>query len=72
MQLEPGALSWGELALRFAAFTPGVTSCIVGTTRLEHLLENLVQLERGPLPEAVVAQIREAFRRSDRDWRGQV
>jgi len=72
MGLDPGGLGWQELALRFAAFQPGVTSCIVGTADLEHLKANVRILEQGPLPEATVAAIRQAFMDSDDGWEGQI
>lgn len=72
MDLDPAGLLWDELALRFAAFQPGVSSCIVGTASLDHLHRNATQLARGPLPEATTRAIRDAFTRHDQDWRGQV
>ncbi|AKJ06745.1 Oxidoreductase [Archangium gephyra] len=70
MGLETGGMDWSELALRFAAFAPGVASCIVGTTRLENLQRNVHALEKGPLPEAMVERIRGAFRQHDHGWEG--
>ena len=52
----PGGVA--ELALRFAAFAPGVHTTLVGTTRPAHLEANLDALARGPLP----ASLREAIR----------
>ncbi|HEX8789725.1 MAG TPA: aldo/keto reductase [Polyangiaceae bacterium] len=72
MGLDPSPLEWGELALRFAAFAPGVCTVIVGTTRLEHLGANLRALERGPLEDTVRDRVREAFRARDDGWIGQV
>ena len=72
MAFDPSPLDWAELALRFAAFAPGVSTVIVGTTRLEHLDANLRALERGPLDEPVRERIREAFRARDDGWIGQV
>ncbi len=72
MQLDPGGLSWDELALRFAAYLPGISSCIVGTSSLDHLRRNVAIVEQGPLPEEVVRSIREAFKAHDEDWVGQV
>lgn len=72
MELDARGLDWSELALRFAAFVPGVSTCIVGTSRLENLQRNLRALERGPLPEDTVRAIREAFQRHDAGWDGQV
>jgi aryl-alcohol dehydrogenase-like predicted oxidoreductase len=70
MGLDTEGLDWSELALRFAAFVPGVASCIVGTTRLENLQRNLRALENGPLPADMVERIRDTFRRNDQGWDG--
>ena len=40
LALEPGALAWDELAARFSAHTPGVSSAIVGTRSVTHLGRN--------------------------------
>lgn len=72
MGLDPGDLDWPELALRFAAFQEGVSSCIVGTTKLEHLKANLRLLEKGPLLKDQVAAIRAAFAARDEGWDGQI
>ncbi len=72
MALDPRELDWSEFALRFAAFIPGVASCIVGTTRLENLLRNVRTLEHGPLAPELVTQIRDAFRSNDHGWDGQI
>ena len=61
-----------ELALRFTAYVPGVSTCIVGTGRLDNLRRNLKVLEQGPLPADFVDAIREAFRRNDHGWDGMV
>jgi aryl-alcohol dehydrogenase-like predicted oxidoreductase len=71
MGLDPGGLDWQEYALRFAAFLPGVHSCIVGTRSAEHLRRNAEIVARGPLPDDAVAAIRDAFRRADRGWVGE-
>lgn len=47
-----------ELAVRFAAFTPGVHAVLIGTTRLAHLEENLQALAKGPLPEEMVTELK--------------
>ena len=72
MSLETRGLDWGELALRFAAFVPGVASCIVGTTKVENLVRNVRALEHGPLAPEHVHHIRDAFRRNDHGWDGQI
>jgi aryl-alcohol dehydrogenase-like predicted oxidoreductase len=72
MALDSRGLDWSELALRFAAHVPGVSTCIVGTGRLDNLRRNLRALEQGPLPAGLVHDIREAFRRNDHGWDGMI
>ena len=73
MKIDRRSCDWDELALRFAAFTPGVSSCIVGTTSLEHLVRNLAAIQKGPLPGDLYQSIRNAFRQNDPGWwRGQL
>lgn len=72
MGLTPGKLPWLEYALRFTAFTPGVHSCIVGTSRIAHFEENLKAVAKGPLPEDVIRATREAFKKHGAAWDGQV
>jgi aryl-alcohol dehydrogenase-like predicted oxidoreductase len=56
--------------LRFAAFAPGVSSIIVGTSKLEHLRANAAAIALGPLPDA--ARLQRAFLAHDQGWHGQV
>ncbi|HEX2568988.1 MAG TPA: aldo/keto reductase [Polyangia bacterium] len=70
LALDPAGLDWDALALRFAAFTPGVSTCIVGTASLEHLRRNASLLGQGPLPAGLIEQVRAAFGRHGADWRG--
>jgi aryl-alcohol dehydrogenase-like predicted oxidoreductase len=72
LALDARGLDWNELALRFTAYVPGVSTCIVGTGRLDNLRRNLKVLEQGPLPADFVDAIREAFRRHDHGWDGMV
>jgi aryl-alcohol dehydrogenase-like predicted oxidoreductase len=72
MALDPHGMEGSEFALRFAAFVPGVAACIVGTTRMENLQRNVRALEHGPLAPELVTQIRDAFRRNDHGWDGQI
>ena len=55
------AHAWPEIALRFTLSLPGVSSAIVGTTKTESAARNLEAWAKGPLPEAAVARIRQAF-----------
>jgi aryl-alcohol dehydrogenase-like predicted oxidoreductase len=70
--LDPGPLEWTELALRFAAWQPGVDCAIVGTGRLEHLRRNVEIVEKGPLPAETAAAIRAAIQVHGADWDGQI
>jgi aryl-alcohol dehydrogenase-like predicted oxidoreductase len=72
MAVDPGELPWDELAVRFAAYQPGVSAAIVGTAQVAHLARAVRGVAAGPLPEARARALREAFRRNDRGWVGQV
>jgi aryl-alcohol dehydrogenase-like predicted oxidoreductase len=72
MAFDPAPMDWGELALRFAAFSPGVCTVIVGTTRLEHLEANVRVLQLGPLDDTLRSRVRSAFVAHDDGWIGQV
>ncbi len=72
MGIDPGEHTSDELALRFAVYCPGVSSAIVGTGSVANLERNVAIAERGPLPDDVVARVRQAFQRNDRGWMGQV
>jgi aryl-alcohol dehydrogenase-like predicted oxidoreductase len=72
MALPPpaDAGSWNEAALRFTAFTPGVSCTLVGTRQLAHLEQNLRWIGHGPLPAQQVAAMRAAWAREDQGWVG--
>jgi aryl-alcohol dehydrogenase-like predicted oxidoreductase len=70
--LDPGPYDWTELSLRFAAWGEGVHCAIVGTSRLEHLRQNVEQVEKGPLPPEMTEAIRAAFRLHGAGWEGQI
>lgn len=71
MGLDFGA-DWADIALRFTAFTVGVTCCIVGGKNIDHIHSNVASIARGPLASDVVARIRAAFAQHDQNWTGQV
>jgi aryl-alcohol dehydrogenase-like predicted oxidoreductase len=71
MGLDFGA-DWADIALRFTAFTEGVTSCIVGGKDMDHVRSNIASIARGPLPSEVVSKVRTAFAQHDDNWRGEV
>lgn len=53
--------NWQETALRFSAFTYGVTSIIAGTTSIDHAAENIKYVEKGPLDKVLYDRIRESY-----------
>jgi aryl-alcohol dehydrogenase-like predicted oxidoreductase len=71
MGLDFGA-DWADVALRFTAFTNGVTSCIVGGKNIDHIRSNIASIARGPLPADVVDKIHRTFAQHDDNWTGQV
>jgi aryl-alcohol dehydrogenase-like predicted oxidoreductase len=68
LDLDPGALGWAELALRFTAYAPGVHTAIVGTAKPDHLRRAVEAASRGPLPPEVLAGLDAAWDRVGRDW----
>jgi aryl-alcohol dehydrogenase-like predicted oxidoreductase len=60
------------VALRFAAWAPGVSAAIAGTTREANLRANVQDVARGPLPSETVTRLREAFDRVGSQWPGDV
>jgi aryl-alcohol dehydrogenase-like predicted oxidoreductase len=43
-----------EFTLRFTLSHPGLHTTIVGTSKLEHLQQNIAAAKKGPLPPAIV------------------
>jgi aryl-alcohol dehydrogenase-like predicted oxidoreductase len=72
MGLQPDGLAWDELALRFAAFQPGVGTAIAGTGKLENMRRNVAVVEQGPLPDELVQRVHLAFSTHGAEWSGQV
>jgi aryl-alcohol dehydrogenase-like predicted oxidoreductase len=70
MQIKRHGMEWLELALRFAAFTEGVSTSIAGTNNMDHFMENVRAVEKGPLSADIVNEIREDFRKNDEGWEG--
>ncbi|MEQ1502491.1 MAG: aldo/keto reductase [Myxococcota bacterium] len=56
--------------LRFAAYAPGVDTALVGTASEDHLRAAASAVAAGPLPDAVVAEIRARFAAVGFDWPG--
>lgn len=72
MGLDNRGLEWGEISLRFALATAGVTGAVVGTAKAAHLLHSLEWAANGPLDAAWVAELRSAFVAHDQGWVGQI
>ncbi len=70
MSIDTHGMDWLELALRFSAYTDGVSTCIAGTSSMDHFKENLRALEKGPLDREIVQHIRSEFRKNDNNWVG--
>jgi aryl-alcohol dehydrogenase-like predicted oxidoreductase len=64
--------NWQETAIRFSAFTPGVSSCVIGTKNIKHLKENISHIVKGPLPDELYSELRNKFIINDDNWNGQV
>ena len=54
---EGVAGSLAELAIRYAAFLPGMGCALIGTASLEQLEAAIAAVERGPLPAEALARI---------------
>lgn len=72
MGLDNRGLEWGEISLRFALATAGVTGAVVGTAKALHLQQARAWAAKGPLDAAWVAELRSAFAAHDQDWVGQI
>ena len=68
LAIDPAPLAWDALALRFAAFAPGVACAVVGTTSLDHLRAAARHVEAGPLPAEVAGGVRSRFEAVGAGW----
>jgi aryl-alcohol dehydrogenase-like predicted oxidoreductase len=57
------------LMARFAAWTPGVDCCLVGTTSLQRLAADIEAVAQGPLPDEVAARVVQRFSDCGASWR---
>ncbi|MCK9423735.1 MAG: aldo/keto reductase [Bacteroidales bacterium] len=70
MKINLHSLDWNELALRFAAFIPEVSTIIAGTSDINHLKKNLNILKKGPLDQEILSHIRSEFSLYGQNWEG--
>ncbi len=68
MQPDLRGLPADEVALRFAAYQPGVSVIITGTANPANLRRNADLVARGPLPADHVADLRARFAAKDPGW----
>jgi aryl-alcohol dehydrogenase-like predicted oxidoreductase len=59
-----GGMSPMEFVLRFTLSHRGLSSTIVGTSRVSHLRANLAFADRGPLPAGLYHEARKRLRRA--------
>ena len=59
---------WPEVALRFALDQPGVSACLVGTTRPAHLRAAVAAARRGPLSGEISAIIEDRRQQVGAQW----
>jgi aryl-alcohol dehydrogenase-like predicted oxidoreductase len=70
LALPDVGLPWPEVALRYAAGQPHVSSVLLGTKTLAHLQAGIDAVQRGPLPAEVLAVLDDAWGRHGRSWPG--
>lgn len=63
---------WPEVALRWAAFAPTVTSALIGTASRAHLDAAIEAVERGPLSSELLAELGARIDAVGQSWRGVV
>ncbi|WP_022908955.1 aldo/keto reductase [Aestuariimicrobium kwangyangense] len=61
-------LPMDEFALRFTAYAPAVSVSIVGTIKPERFSHNLAIVEKGPLPDDVLAHVAQRWQTADEGW----
>jgi aryl-alcohol dehydrogenase-like predicted oxidoreductase len=64
MALPDLGLPWPEIALRWTAHQPGVSSLLLGSQRIANLQSGIEAVARGPLPADVLAQLDTAWLRA--------
>ena len=63
---------WFDVALRFAAWAPGVGCSLIGTSHPGRLRSAADAVSLGPLDAETLETIREAFAPHASEWRGEI
>ncbi len=72
-KLAASRAAWVALSLRFAVYTWGVDSAVLGTTSIRHLTDACAAIRQGPLSATAVHAIRSRFSdASGGHWAGHV
>ncbi len=72
LQFNLQGMEWDEVALRFAAHAPNVSTAIVGTASSAHLAHNIALVEKGALPAEMMAQLQARYAQLGTHWPGEV
>lgn len=72
MRLGELGLPPAALAIRFAAFAPGVSCALAGSRRPESLRSLAAWVAEGPLPESLTTELRSRFDALGRGWEGMI
>ncbi len=72
LNIDSGGMELAELAARYSAWAPGVSTCILGSSKASHIRQNIEWIAKGPLPAELLTRIDDAWRRWGADWWGQV
>lgn len=67
-EIDTGAMTWGEIAIRFTAFAPDVSSALVGTRRTANFEAASEHVAKGPLPTELIAELTRAFKARAEAW----
>lgn len=70
MDVRNSGMDWNELAIRFSAYAPGVSTVIMGSSSIEHLKQNTEFIARGPLPGEILDHLKDEFKKNDDGWVG--
>lgn len=63
-------LPYDELALRFAVFSGGTDTALVGGKNIENIRKNISIVEKGPLPEELVQRLKTRYTEIGSRWEG--